>query len=136
MRGGADARREMETEAEVALLLHSGLAGVEAHPHAELLAVGPCVAGERALGGSGGGNRVARPPEDDEEGVALRAHLLAAVFREGRPHQRPVVGQDLRVAVAKPPEQPRRSLDVAEEEGECPARKLTPGHLRILAFAG
>jgi len=43
VRGRADARRQVEAEAEVALLLHSRLAGVEPHPNAQLGAVRPLV---------------------------------------------------------------------------------------------
>ena len=34
-----------------------------------------------------GGNGVGRPPEGDEEGVALRVDLVAAVLLEGRAQQ-------------------------------------------------
>src|SRR5207245_2116327 len=96
---GADARSQMEAEAEVALLLHPGLAGVETHADAELGAVGPLVRGERALRLRRRGHPVAGAAEDDEEGVALGAHLLPAVLGERSAHELTVLGQSLRILV-------------------------------------
>jgi hypothetical protein len=131
----ADPGGQVKAEAEVALLLDPGLSRVEAHADTELLTLRPLVRGERPLRGGGGAERVTGAPERDEEGVALGPHLLAAVLGEGGAHERPVIGEQLRIAVAQPPQQPRRALDVAEEEGEGPALKLGQrGILRGLRF--
>ena len=64
--------------------------------------------------------------ERDEEGVALRVDLVARLADDGRADQAPVLGQNLHVALPQRLHQPGRALDVAEQEGDCPARKL--GH--------
>ena len=47
--GRADPRGAVDVDPDVPLLAHDRLAGVHAHPHAELLAVRPAVRRERAL---------------------------------------------------------------------------------------
>jgi hypothetical protein len=62
----------------------------------------------------------------DEEGVALRIDLVARLADDGRADQPPVLGQNLHVALPQRLHQPGRALDIAEQEGDCPTRKL--GH--------
>ena len=76
-----------------------------------------------ALGVDGRGDGVARAREREEEGVALRVDLDAAVLREALAHQPPVVGEDVGVAVAELLQQARRALDVGEDEGDGAAGK-------------
>ena len=97
----------MEAQAEVALLLHCGLARVQPDPHAKLRAVRPIVRRKRALRRGSCRDGVACPLEDDEEGVAFRSHLLTAVLRERRAHELPVLGEHLRVLLAQAPQEPR-----------------------------
>ena len=72
-----------------------------------------------------------RGRESDEECVALRVDLYAAVG-PARIAQRPaVLGERLAVRLrAELPEQPSRALDVGEEEGDRPARKIGPHRTR------
>ena len=57
--------------------------------------------------------------ERDEERVALRVDLDAAVPRERVPQHPPVLGQRLRIPLrAELVQQPRRALDVREQEGD------------------
>ena len=82
---GHDPRGAVHAHPVVAALVgEDRLAGVQAHAHAQLRALGPVVRRKRALtvGGRGGG--VARAREDVEEGVALGIDLLAAVRGERR----------------------------------------------------
>src|SRR5262249_14966551 len=71
--------------------------------------------------------RLLRASERDEKCVPLGIHLMAALPRDGRADQPPVLGQDLRVALPQRLDQPRRSLDIAEQEGDRPLRQ--PAHL-------
>ena len=59
-----------------------------------------------------------RVPEGDEEGVAFAAEDDAPVRLDGIADQSPVLGQQLRIAIAVLTEKHRRALDVREEEGD------------------
>ena len=67
---------------------------------------------------------VARARERDEEGIPLRVHLVAAVGSERLAQQPLVVREHLSVAIPQLLDEPRRALDVREEEGDCAARKV------------
>ena len=62
---------------------------------------GHACSAERALRVDRRGDRVLRARERDEERVALRVDLAAAVRVERRAQQPPVVGEHLAVAVAQ-----------------------------------
>ena len=111
--GGADPRRAMDVDPDVALLPDDRLAGVDAHADAELRPLRPVVACERQLGRDGGRNRVLRAPEAVEERVALRVDLLAPARAELLADDAAVVGERIGVPVAEPLEQLGRAGDVA-----------------------
>ncbi len=73
MAGAHDPRRPVHVDADVSLLCHGGLPGVDTDPDTHW------ALGERGLGIGSGGNGVARARERYEERVALRVHLAAAV---------------------------------------------------------
>src|SRR2546423_13074309 len=114
----------MDIDADVALLGHERLAGVDSHSHADR--AGP----EGALAGLRGGEGVLRARERDEEGVSLRVDLDAAVTLEGLPQHAAVLGEDVRVSIAQLLQQAWRALDVGEEEGDGAARELA--HARMI----
>ena len=116
--GGGDPRRAVDVHPDVALVGHDRLARVEPHPDADRPVA------ERRLPVGGGGERVGGAREGDEERVALRVHLDAAVPRKGVAQHAAVLAQQLRVALAVLVQQPRRALDVREEERHCSARKV------------
>ena len=68
-------------------------------------------------------NRVTRAGERVEERVALRVDLPAASDLERVADEAPLRGDDVAVPVAELVEQPRRALDVGEDEGHRPARQ-------------
>ena len=79
-----DARRLVDVDADHAAAAGRdsdalGFAGVEPHPHPDVGAVRPGLAVERPLAGDRGGQRRGRPPERDEERIALGALLDPAV---------------------------------------------------------
>jgi hypothetical protein len=100
------------------------LSGVESHPDADRQVV------ERALAGYGRGDRVVRTGEGVEERVALRVDLAAGGERLSEARQ--VLLEDGAVHVrAELPEQPGRSFDIGEEEGDGAGRQLA--HVRELS---
>ena len=117
-------RGAVDAQADEALPGLLGTAGVEAHPDPDRRAIGPRFSRQRALRGDGRLDRVGRLVEGDEQGIALGA-LLDPAVRLGRgPEDLAMALAQLGVAV--PPDgllEPRRALDVAEQEGEGAARQ-------------
>ena len=123
--GGRDPRRPVHVEPHVPLIGHERLAGVQPHPHADR------ATRERELRIRSGRHRVGRTREPDEERVALRVDLDPLVSPPRLPQRTAVLSERLCIPVAQFPEQPRRPLDVGEEERHRPGRELSL-HLTIL----
>ena len=121
--GRAEPRRPHDVEPQVALAAERRLAGVEAHPDADVDAVGPLLRCVRALRFDGCGDRIAGARKGEEERVALRVDLDAAVLCEALAHQPPVRRQDIVEALAELLEERRRPLDITEDEGDGAARE-------------
>ena len=66
---------------------------------------------------------IAGAREHDEERVALRAQLVTAMRRDRAADDPAVLVKDVGVAVAKTLEQPRRALDIAEQQRDRAGRK-------------
>jgi hypothetical protein len=98
---------------------------VQSHSHPQRDAVGPRLRGQRPLRGYGRCDRIAGPRERDEEGVALRVDLVALELLERRSEQASVRRQDVAVALAELPQQPRRPLDIGEEERDRSGRAVS-----------
>ena len=76
--------------------------------------------------------RARRSRKGEEEGVALRIDLDPAVAAARLADQAPVLGERLRVRIgAELVEQPRRALNVGEEEGDG-ARRKSRSHAGII----
>ena len=124
MPGRADPRGADDVEADVALVAERRLAGVQAHAHANLGAARPCVGGERPLALDGRAHRVARARERVEERIALRVDLVpAGALRRSRAAGAGDRPTTCAVVVAELLQQPRRALDVGEQEGDGAARE-------------
>ena len=95
------------------------------HPHPHHDAIWPGVSGQRPLCSHRRRHRLARLAERDEMAVAFSADLAAVEPGERRPQQPLVLGQDLDVPVTQPLEQPRRTLDVAEQQRDGSSRHLS-----------
>ncbi|CAN5296444.1 hypothetical protein BH09ACT13_BH09ACT13_04620 [soil metagenome] len=126
MPDGSDPRRAMHSHADVALLADDGLTRVQPHPHADLATVGPVVLGERALRDDRRSESRIRTREREEERVSLRVDLAPAALGRGLADGALVLCPDGAVALAQVLEQPRRPLDVGEEECDGAGRQL--GH--------
>src|SRR5215471_19119917 len=104
---------------------------MEPHPHPHMVSLRPFVVAEGALGVDGGGHRVARPREREEERVALRVDLRPAARAEHLADEATVVAGHAPVAlVAELLQEAGRALDVGEDE-----RDGAVGELRHRAYA-
>ncbi len=109
----------VDVQADQAVRGLGRLAGVDTHPHPDVLPAGPGVCLQRLLHGDDRGQAGARRGEHGEQPVALGVHLPSAVSGQAGPDERAVIGDDLRVAACfQPPQQNGRALDVGEEERE------------------
>jgi hypothetical protein len=91
---------------------------VQAHPDADRTRL------ERSLPVDRCGKRIRGLRERDEECISLRVHLDAAVPIEAFPQNPSMLAERIRVGIPELVQQPSRSLDVREEEGDCPGWKL------------
>ena len=108
----------MHVEPDVAFVGAKRLPRMQPHPH-------PHRAGcKRVLRVAGGRHCIGGTPECDEEGIALGVDLDPLMPPPRLPQRTAVLGKHLCITVAQLPEQPRRPLDVGEEERHRPGRKL------------
>ena len=122
-----DPRRPMDADPDVALVAGDGMGGVKAHPHLERTVVRPRVSRELPLRLDGRARRIvgrrnAMKKASPCVSTSLPPHRNAAA-------QTPlmIVERARRTARAELPKQPRRALDVGEQERDRSARAL--GHL-------
>src|SRR5690349_12250383 len=102
----------MDVEADVAAVDADGLAGVDADAHPNRAVARVADRTRRAKGGVG-------IRETGRELVAAAVDLLATGVRERGPHRVPVLLQGGGVRIAELLQEPGRSLDVGEEEGDA-----------------
>ena len=117
-----DPRRAVDVHSHVALLGQLGLAGVDSHPNADRPVA------ERRAGRGPCCDRIRCPPEGDEESVALRVDLDAAVPFERFSQRGAVTGEELGVTGSMLEKQPRRAFDVGEEKRDGSGRQFGCGH--------
>ncbi len=116
MRGRADPGRPVDVHPHVARALDHRLAGVECHSHAKRDALRPVVRRDRPLRLDGAAERVDRARERDEEGVALGIDLEPVPLLERGAQHLTLLGEQIRVFLPEAFQQPRRALDVGEQE--------------------
>ncbi len=133
---GAHSRGDVQGHAVVALAHPPDVAGVHGHAHPHETTLGPRMCGQVALSVVGCGDRVGRRGEDGEDGVPLRLEHRAVMVGDGVLQDAPM-GLD-QVVVAGTPrlEQPRRSLNVGEQEGDGAAREVHVSPRATTARAG
>jgi hypothetical protein len=124
--GGSYPRSPMHVEPDVALVGPDRFPRVQPHPHAHR------AVRKRELRIGRGGHSIGRTRKGDEERVALRVDLDTLVAQPCRSQRTAVLGKHFRIPIAQLPEQPRRTLDVREEERHRPGRELWL-HLTILS---
>jgi hypothetical protein len=113
----------VHVDPDVPLVGQQRLAGVDPHPHQHRTL-------QRRLRVPRRSQRIRRARERDEERIALRIHLDAAPPRERVAQHPPVLRQRIRVRLAELVQQPRRSLDVGEQERDGAGRQL--GHTEMM----
>ncbi len=117
-----ESRPAVDVDSDVALVRDGRRPGVQADPDANRAAAQLVGAGE------GGGGGAVRGRKGDEERVALGIDLDAVVSGEGGAERAPVLRE--RVGVRGRPErvqEPRRALDVREQERHRPAGQVPHG---------
>jgi len=97
---------------------------MKAHAHTQLAVLGPVVLSESALGDDGGAQGRVGAGKGEEERVSLAVDLAAFVRLRRLPENAPLVCENSAVALSELLEQPRRALDVREQEGDCATMKL------------
>ena len=116
MRQGRDPRGPVDVVPDHVATDRFDLAGVDAHPDADLRAVGPRLGRHGPLPEDRRADRVMRAAEEHEERIPLGRLLVAVVRAEGRPQELPMPLTD--VAVRAGPERQLdagRALDVGEQ---------------------
>ena len=124
MRDSADSGRAMNGNAGVVVIGHVRFARVQADADGDASFVRPPILAERALSSDCGLDRVARATKDDEEGIASRSNLNAAVCCEYPSQQVVVRGEHLGIALLQPLDELGRAFDVGEEKRHGPTRKV------------
>jgi len=114
---GRDAGGAVDVDPDVAFRGQVRLARMEPHPDLDR------AAGQRPLGVYGRPDGVGGPSEGDEEGIALGIDLDPAVSGDGPADDPTMLRQSLVVGVAEIAQQPRRTLDVGEQEGDHTGRQ-------------
>ena len=116
---GADPGAAVDVEADVALGGDDGLAGMNPHAHAHRASA------QSARCASAAASTASRAPrERAEERVALCVDLDAAVCGDGIAYQAPVLRECVRIRLPEALEQPRRALDVGEEQRDRAAEQI------------
>ena len=99
------------------------VAGLNADPDPDRRTRRPLMARQCPLDLQPAQHGLLRGSERDEERIPLRVHLMAALPGDGGADQAPVLSQNPRVALSQRLDEPRRPLDIAEQEGDHPARR-------------
>jgi hypothetical protein len=106
---------------------------VHPHPHLHFVAGRPRLGRKGSLRRRGSPDRGTCASENGEEGISLLVDLDSPGCVESLGEQAIVGRQELRVAVAADLlQQPRRALDVREQEGDGAGRKLLFSFAQVL----
>jgi hypothetical protein len=116
----------VDVEAGVAVFVHRRGAGVQTHPDAHPDVVGPVVLGDAALRGERGGHGGVRVLERGEDLVGPDIDRLPTGGLDRLALEPARVCEDVGVSLAEHLHEPRRVLEVGEEEGE--GARGTAGH--------
>ena len=115
---GADARRPMHVQADIAAGGKGRLAGMQAHAHPHRYTLRPGMAGNGTLRRHGRRHGVRGALEGRKKPVPRRVDLVAIPRLERLTQQSPVLRQHLGIPVAQVLEEACGVLDVAEQEGD------------------
>src|SRR5437879_7555795 len=115
--------RNMNVDADVPRVGQCGTSGVQADPDSHPQVVWPDRHENFALNHKRGIESRRRLLEDCEQLVGTGVDLPAAELADGATEQRPDIGQQTGVAIAKVPYETGRVLDIGEQEGDEACRQ-------------
>ena len=126
VRGGADPCGAMHGQSRVPAPGRDGIAGVNAHPDADLRTGGPLMAGQRPLNLHRAQHGLLSPGERDEEGISLGIHLMTEAVAGRRPRGPGAGAWPGSAGSARAASLPGRVEPsiIAEQEGDHAAGKL------------
>ena len=127
--GGGDAGAPMHIHADVSVVSDRGLSRMDTHSHPQRQSLRPRVIGQGALSSNRRLNRLPCARENQERGVAFHVDYPPAVCIGCPSQNRPMRLERIPVPGAECFQKMRRTLDVAEQEGDSSAREL--GHVTI-----
>ena len=126
----ADPRPSMDPDPHIALGGGGRICRVDPHPDPEFAAIRPHLLRQGALAVARREDRVARASEADKERVTLCVDLVALVRGEGLAQEPSVFVEHGGIRlVAEITKQPRRALDIGEQEGNGPGGALVHGRM-------
>ena len=128
---GRDACATVDVEPAVVVAGKVCLARVEAHPDADVAALGPGVGRQRALCLDRGGDRGAGLAEGREHRIALGPDGDAVVGLDGAADHVQMRGVQRVPIRSERPGEPHRALDVGAQEGHRPGRERAPGRVAV-----
>jgi hypothetical protein len=114
----------MHVEADVLVFDQARLAGMDPDADTDLAVLRPVIRRQCLLRLGRSRDRSLSGAECHEQGVRLAVDLKATMSVERTTKQDSVLVEQLGVSVARALQQPRRTLDVAEKEGDRTARGL------------
>src|ERR671925_1387585 len=124
VRRGADASHLVDGKADVVPVGERDLSRMDARPHANLPAAWPRVLQQGVLQVGRRAKRCVCTGEDRKHRVTLRAEDGAIGARDRVADQAAVLLEERAVVRARLREEPRRALDIGEEERDRPGREL------------
>jgi hypothetical protein len=137
VRRRADPRRAVHVHADIVPADHPRLPCVHPHPDPHDHTARPRTSGESPLRRHRRAHGITSAHKRNEERIALSAHLVTAMRRDRTANDPAVLVKDVREALAEVLEQPRRPLDIAEQQRDRPSRKRhRPSHRLARAPGG
>ena len=122
--GRPDACRTVDIQADIVVAAQSAFASVQSNPHPYPMTAWPVLFSERTLSGYGRHHRPWGRLEDGEEGIAFRADFNSFVIAKRLANDGSVALQHTLIVAAERLEQPGRTLDVGEHEGDRANREM------------
>ena len=123
----------MDVQADVGAVAHDPLARVQSHSHSHGSTAGPLPGGQRALRRHAGRKCRRGAREGCEQRIPFGAECRATSLVHRFAEQAVMLAQEVRVPIAELLEQPRRALNVREQEGHGPDRKGLRGWHHVSA---
>ncbi len=119
-----DAGGTVDIKADISTTLDGRFARVQTNPDPQRRTLRPWMDGKCPLDSDGRSHAVSCPAEGREELVGSAVDLVAATRRDDTANQPPVLQQNGTVPLPQLAHQPRRPLNIREQQSDGPAGKL------------